>query len=80
VYTAVGFDTFGTFYVTAAGPWNDAENRAVLSGSYDDPVTGHAHDYEFVWTVLSPDHYTWSVVFLENGERQTVMDEEYRRR
>jgi hypothetical protein len=80
VYTAVGFDTFGTFYVTAAGTWNDAEDTAVLSGSYDDPVTGHAHHYEFVWTIPSPERYTWSVVFLDGGERQTVMEGEYRRR
>lgn len=80
VYTAVGFDTFGTFYVTGAGPWNEAEQRAVLSGSYDDPVTGHAHVYEFVWTVRSPDRYSWSVVFLDGGTRQAVMEGDYRRR
>lgn len=80
VYTAVGFDTFGTFYVTGAGPWDDAEDRAVLAGSYDDPVTGHAHEYEFVWTVTSSDHYRWDVVFLDGGVRQTVMEGEYRRR
>ena len=58
MYTAAGFDTFGTFYVMGAGSWNETENRAVLTDSYEDPVTGHAHNYEFVWTVLSPDRYT----------------------
>ena len=80
VFTAVGFDTFGTFYVTGAGPWIDDEERAVLHGSYDDPVTGHAHEYEFVWTMPAPDRYTWSVVFLDGGQRQTAMQGEYRRR
>jgi hypothetical protein len=80
VYTAVGFDTFGTFYVTAAGKWIEAENRAVLAGSYEDAVTGHAHVYEFVWTVQSPDRYTWEIVFLESGKRQTVMEGDYRRK
>ncbi len=80
MFTAVGFDTFGTFYVTGAGPWDDAEERAVLRGSYDDPVTGHAHEYEFIWTTPAPDRYTWSVVFLDGGQRQTVMQGEYRRR
>lgn len=80
VYTAVGFDTFGTFYVTGAGPWNEAERRAALAGAYEDPVTGHAHVYEFVWTVPAPDRYTWSVVFLDGGTRQTVMEGDYRRR
>jgi hypothetical protein len=80
VYTAVGFDTFGTFYVTGAGPWIEAENKAVLSGSYQDAVTGHGHEYEFVWTVHSPDHYTWSIVFLEGGRRQTVMEGDHRRK
>ncbi len=80
VYTAVGFDTFGTFYVTGAGTWNPETDRAVLTGSYDDPVTGHAHEYEFVWTIPSEDRYTWSVVFLDEGTRHTVMRGEYRRR
>ncbi len=52
----------------------------MLTGSYEDPVTGHAHDYEFVWTVPSPDRYTWSVVFLDGGKRTMVMEGEYRRR
>ena len=80
VYTAVAFDTFGTFYVTGAGPWTAADSTAILGGSYDDPVTGHGHDYEFVWTVNSPDRYTWRIVFLEEGKRQTVMEGVYRRK
>jgi hypothetical protein len=58
----------------------DAGTRAVRSGSCADPVTGHAHVYEFVWTIPAPDRYTWSVVFLDGGTRQTVMEGEYRRR
>lgn len=80
VYTAVGFDTFGTFYVTAAGPWDPARNGAVLTGSYDDPLTGHAHEYEFIWTMRGPDRFTWDIVFLDDGARQTVMEGEYVRR
>lgn len=80
VYTAVGFDTFGTFYVTAEGPWDPARNGAVLTGSYDDPVTGHAHEYEFIWTLHGPDRFTWDIVFLDDGARQTVMAGEYVRR
>ena len=80
VYTAVGFDTFGTFYVTAAGPWDADRNGAVLSGSYNDPVTGHAHEYEFIWTVHGPDRFTWDIVFLDDGARQTVMEGTYGRR
>ena len=77
---AVGFDTFGTFYVTGQGPWNAALGGADLAGSYADRVTGHMHDYVFEWRVHSPDHYTWAIVFLEEGERSTVMEGEYRRR
>ncbi len=80
VYTAVGFDTWGTFYVTAAGPWDTERGGAVLSGSYDDPATGHHHDYEFIWTVHGPDRFTWDIVFLDDDMRQTVMQGEYRRR
>ncbi|MEX0691112.1 MAG: DUF1579 family protein [Gemmatimonadales bacterium] len=79
VYTAVGFDASGTFYVTGAGPWDDRVNGANLSGTYDDPATGHAHTYEFEWRVHSTDHYSWAVVFLEGGRRSTVMRGDYRR-
>ena len=79
VYTAVGFDTFGTFYVTAAGPWDAERNRVVMRGAYDDPVTGHQHDYEFLLTFDSPDHFTWTVVFLEGGQRMPVAEVDYRR-
>jgi hypothetical protein len=79
-YTAVGYDTFGTFYVTAAGGWDGGAKSIVMKGSYDDAVTGHAHDYEFLLAIESADKFTWTVVFLEGGRRTVAARMAYRRR
>jgi hypothetical protein len=79
-YTAVGYDTFGTFYVTAAGGWDSDVKSIVMKGSYDDAVTGHAHDYEFRLAIESVDRFTWTVVFLEGDQRTVAARLAYRRR
>ena len=79
-YTAVGYDTFGTFYVSAAGARDERQEAIVMKGSYNDTITGHAHDYEFVLAIESPDRFTWTVVFLEGGGRSVAAKLSYRRR
>jgi hypothetical protein len=79
-YTAVGYDTFGTFYVTAAGGWDTKAQSIVMKGSYNDAVTGHAHEYEFLLAIESADRFTWTVVFLEGGRRTVAARMSYRRR
>ena len=37
VYTLVGFDTLGTYSITAEGSYDDAANTLTLSGRDDDP-------------------------------------------
>jgi len=46
-YTMVGFDTMGTYYITASGTYDEATNTLTLNGTDDDPVMGIVQDYTF---------------------------------
>jgi hypothetical protein len=47
-YTMVGYDTMGTYYITAAGKHDVAKNALVLDGSYAQPPHGGMQSYRFV--------------------------------
>jgi hypothetical protein len=64
-YTAVVFDTFGTYYVTAAGDFNSADSTITFRGHEDQSSLGHEHDFEFTLTFAGPDRYIWSVIFKD---------------
>ncbi len=61
-YTALGLDTFGTYWVSAAGP-PDGAGVIVMRGEDDDPVLGHTQIYDFVLEIHDRDRYTFSVIF-----------------
>lgn len=56
-YTFVGFDTAGTFYVTASGNVDPATNAIVMSGELG------TEKYDFVVRVAGPDKYTLEFIF-----------------
>lgn len=56
-YTMIGLDTLGTYYITAAGKYDDAAKGIVLDGSYAMPPSGHDQKYRFTWRDdLSDEH------------------------
>ncbi|HYH45509.1 MAG TPA: DUF1579 family protein [Thermoanaerobaculia bacterium] len=62
-YTLVGFDTWGTYYVTAAGAWDEAAKAWKLPGENKDPQTGRTETYTFVLRPEGPDRYVMEVLF-----------------
>jgi len=62
-YTAVCYDTWGTYYITADGPYDQAANTITLSGEEVDPVMKITQKYEFDCKLAGPDEYVWSIVF-----------------
>jgi hypothetical protein len=48
-YTMVGYDTLGTYYITAAGKHDARMNALVLDGSYAQPPHGGLQTYRFVF-------------------------------
>ena len=68
-YTTIGFDTFGTYYVTAAGPYDDAKQAVVMYGEDVDPQLG-TQKYDIIFRILGPDKYTIEIVFKDKVHTQ----------
>jgi uncharacterized protein DUF1579 len=74
VYTSVGFDTMGTYYVTAAGPRDPETGVITMSGSDHDQRTDITQTYKFVMRVIDDDHYVIDLYFT-NFEMTHGQDE-----
>lgn len=64
-YTAVVFDTFGTYYVTAKGVYDTTNSTITMTGSEEKSAMGQAHEFDFVLTFESENSYVWSVIFRD---------------
>lgn len=64
-YTQVGFDTWGTYYVTAAGPFDAQRGVIVLSGEDHDPLLGSTQVYDFVLRFVDDDTYVSEIIFKD---------------
>ncbi len=62
-YTSVGFDTWGTYYVTAAGKINDEKTKITMYGEDIDPVSNMTQKYDFVYEIINDSSYVVSVIF-----------------
>ena len=67
VYTAVGFDTFGTYYVTAEGNYDAEKKQIVMSGEDPDPFLKHTKKYDFVLRFVDDDTYVLEIVFKDKA-------------
>jgi hypothetical protein len=78
-YTMVGYDTHGTYYITAAGK-ESADKSIVLNGSYLQPPHGGEQKYRFVWSAPSPDRHLMTLFFgLPDGKEMLVAEMSYER-
>ncbi|HSO76276.1 MAG TPA: DUF1579 domain-containing protein [Blastocatellia bacterium] len=66
-YTTVGLDTMGTYWVTAAGPYDESKKAIVMYGEDVDPALGHTQKYYFVTRIISPDKYTTEIIFKDSA-------------
>lgn len=73
-FTMVGFDDLGTYYITAAGRRDAAQNGVVLRGSYAQPPAGHEQKYHFVWTRPSVHEQQLTLYFIIDGKEQRVAE------
>lgn len=78
-YTLVGYDTLGTYYITAAGKYDPAEKGVVLRGSYAQPPTNEQVQYRFVWTASSPKEHLLTLYFLTGGKDVRVAETRFAR-
>jgi len=64
-FTVVAYDSTGTYYVSAAGAFNEQEKAIVMSGEDYDPVFGGTQTYNMILRTVSPDSYVVEVVFTD---------------
>lgn len=69
-FTQVGFDTWGTYYVSASGTYDEEANKITMSGTDEDPVMGHTQVYDFVVSFLDDDTWTYEVIFHDEAHTQ----------
>ncbi len=76
-YTIVGFDTQGTYYVTAAGDYDPKTSTLTLSGEDIDPIFNMVQKYDFVIKIIDKDTHSWSIIFknpeMTHGEKEFKM-------
>ena len=64
-FTNVGFDTWGTYFVTASGDYDEAKRQYTLYGEDTDPVMGIDQEYNFIITWMNDDAWKVEVVFID---------------
>jgi hypothetical protein len=83
-YTLIALDTWGTYYVTAAGP-ADASGRMTLDGVNDDPISKVRETYQMIYRPIDADTFVHEVVFTDpahapGGEPFRILEITFRRR
>ena len=73
-YTMVGYDTLGTYYITAAGKYDEAQKGIVLHGSYAQPPNMQQQKYHFIWTKLSEKEHVMTLYFAMDGKDVRVAE------
>jgi hypothetical protein len=74
-FTAVGFDSLGTYHVTAAGKPAPESQPITMSGVNRDPATGRVEEFDFVLTPINPNEYRFDVFFKgPGGARSHVVE------
>ncbi len=83
-FTNVGYDTWGTYYITAAGTYDTENRKFTLLGEDDDPVFGLKQKYSFITTIRDHDTVMTELVFHEfpmaDGKDYTMVEISYRRK
>lgn len=73
-YTMVGYDTLGTYYITAAGKYDAAAKEVVFSGSYKQPPANEETRYRFHWTTPSEREHLLTLYFVMGGKDVRVAE------
>lgn len=64
-YTVVGYDTWGTYYATAAGTSDESGRTITMYGEDEDPIIGKTQKYDMVLHFIDKDNYRWEVIFKD---------------
>lgn len=73
-FTLLSFDTQGTYYIAAAGTYDEKTSTLTLTGEDVDPIFKMVQKYDTVIKFTDKDTFTWSIVF-KNPEMTRGADE-----
>jgi hypothetical protein len=75
-FTIVGFDTWGTYFVTAQGPMQEDGETVVMHGTDFDPLMNFEQEYDMVLKFVDEDTYKSEVIFY--NEEMTGGEERFK--
>lgn len=79
-YTMVGFDSMGTYSITAAGVWDEKTSSIALSGAEAEPGAKSAMRYRMRIRAVTKDEYRMTMsFFLPDGTEWTAVESIYTR-
>jgi hypothetical protein len=78
-YTMTGFDTHGTYAITAAGAYDEVKKAVVLRGTYRQPPANEEQTYYFLWTKPSTREHLFTLYFPMGGQDVRVAETRYTR-
>ncbi|HEV7765549.1 MAG TPA: DUF1579 family protein [Thermoanaerobaculia bacterium] len=73
-FTMIGIDTLGTYWISAAGKYDETQKGIVLHGSYAQPPTGQETKYRFLWSKPSENEHLLTLYFLMDGKDVRVAE------
>lgn len=74
-YTMTGYDTLGTYYITAAGKADADRKTVTLQGSYAQPPTGQLQSYRFVFERTDERRHVWKLFFAMPDGKEMLVNE-----
>lgn len=64
-YTSVGFDTWGTYFVTAKGSYDPKSKTITMYGEDKDPVAGRTQKYNMIYRLTDQDSIHNEVIMVD---------------
>jgi hypothetical protein len=64
-FTTVGFDTWGTYYVTAAGPYNEETNSIFMYGEDEEVTMEMTQKYNIIVRFVDDDTFVSEIIFKD---------------
>jgi hypothetical protein len=63
LYQYIGLDTWGTYYITAAGKFDESKGVITFSGEDFDPMVNFTQVYDIVLTIIDNDQFISELIF-----------------
>lgn len=69
-FTLVGFDSSGTYYLTAAGALDEGGRVLTLEGENQDPIKRQSQAYAFITTWTGEDQFVTELIFKGEADKE----------